>query len=75
MKKDFIRNENECDCDEDNNCGCTYPNNVEEYDCGCIQDEECKCILFDPHINQYYHDDSVCFCNIKGNCDCQEKQT
>lgn len=72
MTKEFIRNKNECDCDEDNNCGCTYPNNVEESACGCI-DDACGCIQFDPYINQYYHDDSICFCDTKGECECLEE--
>ena len=70
MTRDFIRNENDCVCDEDNNCGCTYPNNVNESDCECTDDENCGCIRFDTHMHQYYHDDSICFCDTKGDCDC-----
>ncbi len=70
MTENFIRNENECDCDEDNRCGCTYPNNVEQYACGCTIENNCGCIKFDEEKQQYYHDESVCHCSSHGDCHC-----
>ena len=32
-----------CDCDDDNNCGCTYPNNISNYVCDCTPDQNCSC--------------------------------
>lgn len=71
--KNTIIDRNECDCDEDNKCGCSYPNNVEEFACGCTQEQNCGCIKFDTHMHQYYHDDTICFCNTKGDCDCEKE--
>lgn len=71
--KNPIINYNECDCDEDNTCGCSYPNNVSDFAHECSRDEQCGCIKFDPHMHQYYHDDSICFCDTKGDCDCEEE--
>lgn len=68
--EDFIIDENACDCDEDNKCGCTYPNNVREFACGCTPEENCGCIKFDTESKQYYHDESVCSCTSKGECNC-----
>ena len=25
-----VADSNACDCDDDNNCGCSYPNNIQE---------------------------------------------
>ncbi len=44
----------DCNCSEDNNCGCTYPNNIEdegfspctpEDHCGCLDGEPCSCFI------------------------------
>ena len=31
-----------CDCSEDDNCGCSYPNNVDGMDCECTKENEKK---------------------------------
>ena len=45
-KKNIIRNyKNRCDCSEDDNCGCSYPNNTNsDYDAVCpknLNQEDC----------------------------------
>lgn len=33
--------ENKCDCREDDNCGCTFPNNMpHDFDCRCGDEDE-----------------------------------
>lgn len=63
-----VDNGNKCDCDDDNKCGCTYPNNIQEFPCGCTIENNCGCIKYDENTKKYYHDESVCQCNHKGNC-------
>lgn len=72
MTDTHIIDRNYCDCDEDNKCGCSFPNNVNEFAC-CEDDQNCGCIKFDTHMHQYYHDDSICFCSTKGDCDCSKE--
>ena len=67
-----IDNGNCCDCDEDNSCGCSYPNNM-TFPCGCTIEDNCGCIKYDEKTKKYYHDDSVCQCNTKGDCDCHKE--
>ena len=66
-----INNGNHCDCDEDNTCGCSYPNNI-AFPCGCTIEDNCGCIKLDEKTGKYYHDDSVCHCNTKGDCNCHK---
>lgn len=43
--------ENRCDCREDDNCGCTYPNNMgHDFTCpSCdVADEKCGCTKGKP---------------------------
>ncbi len=72
MTEDLIIDGNECDCDEDNKCGCSYPNNVEEFACGCTIEDNCSCIKFDKENQSHYHDETVCSCSSKGECDCHK---
>lgn len=58
MQKDFIINKNECDCDEDNNCGCSYPNNINNSD-------------FEQKINNK-PTETICICDINAECSCNK---
>ncbi len=62
---DEVADVNSCDCDEDNSCGCSYPNNMQGNACNCTPEHNCGCIKYDEATKQYYHDESVCTCNKK----------
>lgn len=66
--RDDVPDVNCCDCDDDNKCGCTYPNNV-DCPCGCTPKHNCGCIKEDGK-GGYYHDASVCTCGSE--CPCHE---
>lgn len=73
MKNRYDVNDgNKCDCDDDNKCGCTYPNNIQEFPCGCTIENNCGCIKYDEKTKKYYHDESVCHCNPKGEYKCHK---
>ncbi len=62
-----------CDCSETNTCGCTFPNNVSDYECLNCTEEQTTVSLESCHSENetsYVQKDSVCFCNSKG-CDCK----
>ncbi len=45
---------NKCDCSEDDNCGCTYPNNLNhDYSKDCFEDDILFCVEeeFDKDLN------------------------
>lgn len=47
---------NKCDCSDDDNCGCTYPNNMpHDVDCLCSADD-----------NFQIPDNQTCLCNAQG---------
>ena len=60
--------ENRCECSEDSNCGCTYPENVNTFhiDDDVTRTEESFKIKIPERFIQK---DTVCYCNPK-NCDC-----
>ncbi len=69
MQKDFIKNENECDCDEDNNCGCSYPNNINKTACGCENyDDDCPCM----QSNAVKPTEIICICDSNAECSCNK---
>jgi len=67
IRHEHTADANFCDCDEDNNCGCSYPNNTGKSSCqyanryadSCRKDEQ-----------QY----DVCSCDNQGDCDCENNQ-
>ena len=32
-----------CDCDEDNNCGCTFYEHTIDFICDCTPEQDCNC--------------------------------
>lgn len=64
-----------CDCDEDNKCGCSYPNNVSNYVCGCTPEQDCNCPETgatprpDKETATRIVKDTACICSPKG-CAC-----
>ncbi len=58
-----------CDCDDDNKCGCTFPNNISDFTCACEKNADCDCIQFDKPTTTYVKDETVCACGPK-ECDC-----
>ena len=73
MHKDDIRNENECDCDEDNKCGCSYPNNVNKFACGCDEhDSDCECLKTDNKTQHHIIEESICICDTNADCSCNK---
>ena len=57
-----------CDCSEDDNCGCTYPENMKSYH--LTEDEtrtEESYKITTPE--RFIKKDTVCYCNPE-NCDC-----
>ena len=66
MKTDNIKDFNECDCDEDNKCGCSYPNNINKYACDCDEDDKnCECLKSDAPKQKYIIEESICICNLR----------
>ncbi|MBQ9235057.1 MAG: hypothetical protein IJ184_01140 [Alphaproteobacteria bacterium] len=66
---DTIDNNNFCDCDEDNKCGCSYPNNTGIYSCQYANLHNIECasdVYLDPHSLHY----DICNCSEKGGCEC-----
>lgn len=69
LNRNTTTNGNNCDCDEDNSCGCSYPNNVDE-----------QSFDFSPYHNlhdnknNHQHDYKVCSCDDKGDCECLDEQ-
>ncbi|MBR2922039.1 MAG: hypothetical protein IKC10_01825 [Alphaproteobacteria bacterium] len=73
MHDDFIKNSNECDCDEDNKCGCSYPNNVNSSACGCDEnDNNCSCLKTDKETKNYIIEESICLCDSNADCSCNK---
>ena len=58
MQNKFTKNSNECDCDEDNNCGCSYPNNLNKPD-------------FEEEINNKTNE-TICICDANADCTCNK---
>lgn len=63
-----------CDCSEDNKCGCTFPNNVSNYTCGCTPEQDCGCIAAKKETVTRVVKDSVCVCSPNG-CACNVERT
>lgn len=69
--------ENKCDCSDDDNCGCTYPNNMpHDFDRHCQPNQEQECVktvsrekIEIKTPNAHYKKDSVCICSPR-ECDC-----
>lgn len=64
MQKDNIKSLNECDCDEDNNCGCSYPNNVDKF---AYQSDE-----KDSSAQNKINKESICICDTNADCSCKQ---
>lgn len=63
-----------CDCDEDNKCGCTFPNNISDFTCACDEGTNCGCIQFDEPTTTYVKRESICICT-PDECDCSVEHT
>ncbi len=69
-----------CECREDDNCGCTFPNNMSNFSCQCAIEDECKNFdqeakkktLSPPEI--HISENTVCHCSAD-NCECNTTQT
>ena len=73
MQKDNIKNLNECDCDEDNKCGCSYPNNIDKSACDCNENTNiCDCANFGDTKETSKAKESVCLCDTQGDCSCNK---
>ena len=62
-----IADANFCDCDEDNNCGCSYPNNTGKASCQYANRYAESCRRDEHHYD-------VCSCDDQGDCDCDDDQ-
>ncbi len=75
MQNDNIKSLNECDCDEDNKCGCSYPNNIDKSACNCDENTNiCDCASFDNDKNIIATTESICYCDPKGDCSCNKNK-
>lgn len=71
MQENNIKSLNECDCDEDNNCGCSYPNNIDKSACVCDENNNiCDCTNFDIQDTHPQTKESICVCDTQGDCSC-----
>ncbi|MCQ2740530.1 MAG: hypothetical protein MJ210_00200 [Alphaproteobacteria bacterium] len=44
ITRNTVQDTNECDCDEDNNCGCSFPNNTHHAEPTKLEDGDiCQC--------------------------------
>ncbi len=64
---------NTCNCSEDDNCGCSFPNNIEDY-CDCTAEDNCGCMELDEEKQIHIKKDSICICTEK-ECDCKVERT
>lgn len=53
-----------CDCRDDSNCGCTYPNNISDYE-NMAQNTHTK-----VHHHPTLKKDTICYCTPQSECDC-----
>lgn len=62
-----------CECSDDDNCGCSFPNNVSDYTCNCTPQDHCGCIngerLDIKDKGRHIKKDTVCFCSPE-ECSC-----
>ena len=65
-KKSFSDPASQCRCAEDDNCGCTYPENITDSDDLTMSQKSFKIKTEERFIVK----DSVCYCSPK-NCDCK----
>lgn len=73
MTKDTLQDRNQfaddhprCFCSDDDNCGCTFPQNIESYcDAGTTTQENIKIKTGEAFIEK----DTVCYCTPK-DCSC-----
>ena len=67
-KSDNNISDNRCECSEDDNCGCTYPENMKSY---TLADNETRTEesyrIKTPE--RFIKKDTVCYCN-PDDCDC-----
>lgn len=54
-----------CDCSDDNNCGCSFPNNMSDFDCNCLNKETVHIDTPEVKVKK----ESVCFCSPEA-CSC-----
>lgn len=62
-----------CDCDDDNNCGCTYPNNISNFLCLCPNKTPRQNQYPNKKADAYTRAETICTCNHK-ECDCTTEQ-
>ena len=64
-----LTEEHRCECAEDDNCGCTFPENVAAFNdtAGKTMTQESYNIKTEE---RFIKKDTVCYCDPK-NCDCQ----
>ena len=60
---------NNCCCAEDDNCGCTYPENIAQYENLTNTDETVNKPAM-KHKEAFVKDGSVCYCS-PDDCDCK----
>lgn len=66
-----------CDCSEDDNCGCSFPNNIpHDFDIHCPKNQENSCnkTVTKEKVeiktpNAHLKKDSICICSPQ-ECDC-----
>ncbi len=54
-----------CDCREDDNCGCSYPNNISSYNCGGSNRKQDTSPRTAPATDK----ETICTCS-PSECDC-----
>lgn len=68
---------NKCDCSDDDNCGCSFPNNIpHDFDVHCTENQENSCTktvtkekIEIKTENTHLKKDSVCICSPQ-ECEC-----
>ena len=75
MQNDCIVDTNDCDCDEDNNCGCSYPNNVNKSAYGYDENNSlCDNFNHKKQTPSTLGNDSICICDTHADCSCVKKK-